>query len=238
MLSESMLRTGFFLRKYKKFLPYIFIISLLGAVFLTHPFTIIRSGGLLTIICLFMFVISVSVRWLALRTDAEHLPEYVEAKGIYSIVRNPLYISNFLVVLSLSLYMGIIWYFVFVSFLTVFITERIVMHKENCQQNKYNEAFKLWSKTTGAVLPYLLNWQGASGSKSYFYTLRRMSLPVTASLGAFTLISFIKNRVIEFSNTVSIGWLSAFIIALALHLILLNWNKLLQLRKNKYKNKK
>lgn len=220
MLYDNMLRTGLYLRKHKKFLPYIFIISLGIAIFITHPFDIVKSNGLLTMICFFMFLLSVLIRFMAKRTDAEHLPDFVEAKGIYSIVRYPVYISNFLMVLALSLYMGIMWYFVFISFLAVLVTERIVMHQENCQKNKYGLLFRKWSKTTGAVVPYLLNWQGAANSKDYIYTVKQISLFCVSSLAIFTMISFIKNRLIDFTNKVSVGWLVAFTLAFIVHIVL------------------
>lgn len=231
MLYDSFLRSGYFLRKNKHILPFFLILSMILALALTKVSHIIPSSSILTILCLFIAMLSMIIRWLSLRTPAERMPELILSKGIYSIVRHPIYISNFLMVLSMSLYLGILWYTVMTSFLSVLITERIVYQKENCQYNKYGDDFTLWAKTTGAVVPYVLNWQSPVGSREYQFTARRMSPFVLVSVGSFLGISIVKHRILEGYFNLPIAWTVAFVVALITFIVF--YNKQLRLRKEK-----
>ncbi|MFI3331030.1 MAG: methyltransferase [Rikenellaceae bacterium] len=214
MLSESMLRTGRYLRTHKDIFPYLFILSLSVAILLTREVNVRPSSFISTVISVSIALLSIIIRWLSMRTDAERMPELIKAKGIYSVVRHPMYISNFLMVFALSLYLGILWYLVFVTFFSVLITERIVFQKENCQHNKYGEDFKTWCKTTGALFPRMLNWQSAENSRTWLYTAKNIASFVLASATIFFVISFIKHRIIELTFGVAIGWIVALVIVL------------------------
>jgi len=87
--------------------------------------------------------------------------------GIYSIVRHPLYLGNFLMWLGPALVTGNFWFVVaFILFYWVYY-ERIMYAEEQFLQNKFGITYTNWANRTPAFIPDFKNFKKSNLSFSW-----------------------------------------------------------------------
>jgi hypothetical protein len=78
--------------------------------------------------------------------------------GMYSVVRNPLYLGNFLTYAAPVLFVRIWWVLlIFILAFTLYY-ERIIFAEETFLREKFGEEYISWASKTPAFLPRLRNW--------------------------------------------------------------------------------
>ena len=93
------------------------------------------------------------------RNRAEQVAESLNTTGMYSIVRNPLYLANFLVGLGVAMLLGVWWLPVIYTLLFLLYYERIIFAEERFLAGKFGEAYVAWSSQTPMLLPRLGGWR-------------------------------------------------------------------------------
>jgi len=89
------------------------------------------------------------------RNTHEQIADVLNIGGIYSIVRNPLYLGNFFMWLGLALITGNFWFITsFVLFYTLYY-ERIIYTEEQFLKRKFGDQFTNWAIKTPAIVPNL-----------------------------------------------------------------------------------
>ena len=93
--------------------------------------------------------------------------------GMYSIVRHPLYLGNFLVTLGILLYDGT-WYVVAIGTLVYWLYyERIMFAEEAVLAKTHGDVFRNWAAVTPAFVPRISQWRPPSLGFSARTALRR-----------------------------------------------------------------
>ncbi|MDR0725962.1 MAG: isoprenylcysteine carboxylmethyltransferase family protein [Prevotellaceae bacterium] len=115
-----------------------------------------------TLGCIFVSLLGLSIRIYTVgytpdntsgRNTSKQIADTLNRTGIYSIVRHPLYIGNFLMWLGIALLVQNFW------FVTVFILlywiyyERIIYAEERFLSHKFGEVFTEWATKTPAIIP-------------------------------------------------------------------------------------
>jgi hypothetical protein len=77
---------------------------------------------------------------------------------MYSIVRNPLYLGNFLIVLGVVLFHRIWWTPVIYMLLFALYYERIIFAEEMFLRRKFGKEYLDWAAKTPAFLPRVRQW--------------------------------------------------------------------------------
>ena len=73
MISTKVLRSGRILGRFRKMLPLLFFVVLVAALFCTTPFSLWRSGVVLTTVSLLVALCGFAVRWSASKCDSRNL---------------------------------------------------------------------------------------------------------------------------------------------------------------------
>lgn len=108
--------------------------------------------------------------------------------GMYSIVRHPLYLGNFVIWLGVSLYLRA-WSLPVIATLAFWLYyERIILVEEHFLSGKFGEAFTKWADHTPTFLPRLGNWETPSESFSFRTVLRREDDTMMAVFVTFTVL--------------------------------------------------
>jgi hypothetical protein len=81
--------------------------------------------------------------------------------GVYSIVRNPLYLGNFLMWLGFALYCQLWWQVVIFALIFWLYYERIIFAEEEFLRRTFGEGFETWAARTPAFLPRFRQWRPA-----------------------------------------------------------------------------
>lgn len=129
-------------------------------------------------VCLFGFWIRVytigyTPRFTSGRNVKAQLAETLNTKGIYSIVRHPLYLGNFFMWLGIALLIGHIWFVVsFCLFYWVYY-ERIMFAEEQFLRKKFGEAYTEWADKVPAFFPKMRGFVKPDISFSFKKVLRK-----------------------------------------------------------------
>lgn len=107
------------------------------------------------------------------RNTAGQEASVLNTTGVYSIVRHPLYVGNFLIMLGCMVFTGSWWLPLVVSFFFWAYYERIAFAEEEYLRLKFSDQFTSWSAQTPAFFPRFTRWQSPSLPFSGRTALRR-----------------------------------------------------------------
>ena len=85
--------------------------------------------------------------------------ETLNTTGLYSVVRHPLYLGNYLMWLGVALFPGAWWAPVIVSLVFWLYYERIMFAEEEFLRRQFGEHYTAWAAATPAFLPRLGRWR-------------------------------------------------------------------------------
>ena len=126
------------------------------------------------------------------RNTREQVADTLNTTGMYSVVRHPLYLGNFLGWLGVALFTQ--------SFLVVLVSvlafalyyERIMFAEEKFLSDSFSGAFREWAHATPAFLPRLGGWRRSSIPFSWRTVLRREYSGFFALVVTFTCFDVIR----------------------------------------------
>jgi protein-S-isoprenylcysteine O-methyltransferase Ste14 len=82
------------------------------------------------------------------------LADELNVTGIYSLVRHPLYLGNFLMWLGPVLFLRSIWFIILFGLIYWIYYERIMFAEEQFLRRKFGEIYDKWSETVSSFIPY------------------------------------------------------------------------------------
>lgn len=155
-------RSGNWLFKRRSWLPVILIIAGLFVLYLTNRQAILFNQTK-ELIFLGISLFGEAVRVLTVgfapgstsgrNTKAGQIADKLNTTGIYSVVRHPLYIGNFLMWLGPVLFLrtpSAVIFFVLIYWLYY---ERIMFAEEQFLRGKFGDVYDIWSEKVKAVIP-------------------------------------------------------------------------------------
>lgn len=169
-LHELLVRQGSVLFKWRSFLPLLLIFPAIAA--LGHSEIIEEKLGDQVEDALVFVSFCVSLIGLALRcytvgttphgtsgrSTRNQRADVLNTTGMYSIVKNPLYFSNFIAILGILLSFKV-WYFLLIGLMAYWIyIERIIAIEERFLSDKFGDEYKSWAARTPIFLPRLSLW--------------------------------------------------------------------------------
>jgi protein-S-isoprenylcysteine O-methyltransferase Ste14 len=179
---EEFRHTGHWLFRWRSFLPLLTIPLFLIAL---KDFTYGGSHSL--DIVWEVFCLAVSLAGLGVRVyTVGHTPkgtsgrrtrrqaaDVLNTTGMYSAVRHPLYLGNFLIWLGITLFVRSL-FFSFTAILLFFLYyERIIFVEEEYLRERFGQLFVEWAAKTPMMFPYFKNWQKPSLPFSFKTVLKR-----------------------------------------------------------------
>lgn len=183
-LREEFERQGNWLFRWRSYLPLAIIFPMVLAMSELSETTQAHSPRLAwTLVCLAIALVGLGIRVLTIghvpqgtsgrNTRTGQIAESLNTTGMYSIVRHPLYVGNFVIWLGIVLFFLNWW--LMVMFLLAFwiYYERIMFAEEEFLRAKYDQTFLDWAERTPAFVPRLRQWQKPALSFSLRNALRR-----------------------------------------------------------------
>ncbi|EMY16119.1 phospholipid methyltransferase [Leptospira weilii str. Ecochallenge] len=154
---------GNFLFRWRSYIPGIILILCLGLLpFYRFPgdsynYHLYYQSFCFVISILGLFVRSFVIGYAPARTSGrntkEQVADVVNQEGIYSLIRHPLYVGNFLMYLGAVLFLkNFLIATVFILFFWVYY-ERIMFAEEQFLRKKFGEAYLSWANNVPAFIP-------------------------------------------------------------------------------------
>jgi len=144
-------------------------------------------------------------------TTEGQVAEQLNTKGIYSTVRHPLYLGNFLIFLGFTLFTQSVWFNIAATLAFWLYYERIMFAEEEFLRGKYGESYQDWAKSVPAFIPRLSQWQKAELEFSFRNVLKREYTAFFEIALIFPLLDFAAEYILHGTLTLNYYWLGFFI---------------------------
>lgn len=181
------------------------------------------------IFCLLLSFVGLAIRCLTIgyipkgtsgRNTKKQIAEALNTTGMYSIVRHPLYLGNFIIFWGVILFIQV-WWFVLIAVLAFFIYyERIIFAEEGFLRVKYGALFLEWAEKTPAFLPKFKSWRKPALPFSFKNVLKREYTAFFVITISFPVLDSLEGLFVEGKFKVDFGWGLLFIIGLITYLVL------------------
>ncbi len=200
MLMREMPRQGSFLFRWRGYLPLVLLPLTFYAVTQAGDFeaylgetaeeTWMVLSALVSLLGLAVRVITIgySPAGTSGRNAREQRAEVLNTAGIYSVVRNPLYLGNYLTLLGVSLATMVWWLPVIVTLSFILYYERIIFAEEAFLAKKFAGQYQDWAARTPLIVPRPRQWRNPDLSFSLRNVLRREYSGFYALVVCFTLV--------------------------------------------------
>ena len=231
-LKETYERQGEFLFRGRSYLPLLaaplVVAALLDPQYL-HPSLTGFSGCLWQAACILISLTGFVIRCLVAgyvpkgtsgRNTQTQVAESLNTTGLYSVVRNPLYLGNFLIILGLLLFIQV-WWFAFAGIAIFWIFyERIIFTEESFLRQKFGATFVDWSLKTPVFIPNLKHWKKPELLYAWKTMLRREHSTQFGMISALTLLGVAGDLFTKPDHKISMFWFIFFGTSLAIYLVL------------------
>lgn len=204
-LTEELNQQGNTLFKYRSLLPVPF--AILGLILYLYDIHFLDKGEhslSFEIGCLSVGLFGQFIRVITLgytpkgtsgRNTSGQVAEELNTKGIYSLVRNPLYLGNFFMWLALILFINIYWFTIIFIMSFWMYYERIIFAEEYFLRQKFGEPYLKWTMKTPIFIPQLRGWQVPNLNFSLKNVLQREYSGFFALFFSFALYDLIENYI-------------------------------------------
>jgi protein-S-isoprenylcysteine O-methyltransferase Ste14 len=142
--------------------------------------------------------------------------------GLYSVVRNPLYLGNLMILIALALETMVWWIPPLAAVAGLLYYERIVYAEEAFLAKKYGKAYSDWAAVTPAFVPDLSLWRRPALPFCWRTALRREYHGLLVVVGGLTAIELLTDLVGEGETpgqwaAAESGWIYFFAAGLLLY---------------------
>lgn len=210
-LQEEFKVQGDFLFKYRSFLPLIILVVGMAVFVYTRYFGLehpdIWFSQVYKFVCLGVCLLGLFIRVVTIgpaapntsgrNTHEGQIADELNATGIYSTVRHPLYLGNFFMWLGVAMLTGNFWFIIaFVLFYYVYY-ERIMYAEEAFLRGKFGETYLKWAENLPAFIPSFKNFKKAA----YPFSIKKVLKQEKNGLAAVFLLFWLFEMVGDFVET-------------------------------------
>ena len=153
-------------------------------------------------------------------TISGQVADVLNTSGMYSVVRNPLYLGNFFIVLGISLFMRSWWMTLTVVLAFFIYYEGIMFAEEEFLRRKFGAVYLEWAANTPLFVPRFKNWRPPSVPFSLRKALRREYSALFAIIVSFTILEIISDFYAEGRFVLDPMWAVIFAVGLIIYVLL------------------
>ncbi len=220
-LQEEFEKTGEFFFRWRSYLPLamavLFILALAGyrIRFENHSLNLAWDFFSLAVALsgegIRFFTVGYVPRGTSGRNTLGQVAETLNTTGMYAVVRNPLYLGNFIIWFGLSLFMRLWWFSALIVLFFLVFYVRIIFTDEAFLREKFGDAFMAWAAETPAIMPRWRNWRPPALPFSFKSALKREYGSFFAIIATFTVLELLAGLFTHGTLWIDAIWLKLFI---------------------------
>ena len=127
------------------------------------------------------------------RNTKKQVADELNSSGMYSMLRHPLYLGNFLIWLGVSVSTINLYFIVIMSLLFWLYYERIMFAEERFLERKFGAKYLYWSNKVPAFIPSIFEFKKPNSSFSIITVFRREYSSLLACVIGFTYVDILKS---------------------------------------------
>ena len=238
-LIEEFDRSGNWLFRWRSFLPLVLYVLAAFVIVLEADYHMPMFDTTWAWVCIGVSLFGQLIRAITIgytpkgtsgrNTKEGQVAEVLNTKGIYSIVRHPLYLGNFFMWLGIIIYVGNWWFTLVCSLLFWVYYERIMFAEEFFLRKKFGQTYLDWSDKVPAFWPRIAQWKSSGVEFSMRNVMKREYNGFFAIFLSFALLDAMKNHVhygfSTWKELVTPFWMFALAIAFILFIALRSLKK-------------
>lgn len=167
MLRQELVGQGDFLFRYRSYLPFLLLPgaalsysgSLIAGTPYDTPWRLTCLGVSLLGLAVRVYVAGIIPEGTSGRNTTSQGAHTINTRGMYSLVRHPLYFANFLVYLGIVLSIANVWFALFAICVFWLYYERIMLAEETFLERLHGADYSGWAQRTPAFFPRLSGWR-------------------------------------------------------------------------------
>lgn len=219
-LRNQLESSGSWLFRHRSYLPLlllpVFIVCLASSRYLgrRHELNEFWQTGCMAIsfcgLILRMIIVGHAPYGTSGRNTRQQVAETLNTTGMYSVVRHPLYLANYIIILGITMEFHIWWLVLLISTFYALYYERIMMAEEAFLRSRFGAEFEGWAAVTPAFLPKFHGWKPFNLPFCWRTVLQREYNAFFLIIGVFFLLDLIGDSIAEGRFKVDPWWLSVF----------------------------
>ena len=200
-LIQSMEKQGNFLFKYRGQFPILLFVLVIPFIYLTDYNAISKQvqvyfGYCAIVLSIIGFIIrfytiGTTTKGTSGRNTSSQVATVLNSKGVYSVVRHPLYLGNYLIWLGIAFFTFNVYFIVIMSLLFWLYYERIMFAEERFLESKFGDDFLNWSNVVPAFFPSFLKFTRSEIPFSLISVLRREYASILSSIIGFVFVELV-----------------------------------------------
>ncbi len=200
-LVHELEKSGNWLFRRRTWMPVVVLVLAAGYLFIANR-SVIYFNLTWELICILVTVAGELIRSYTVghvprntsgRNVIDQMADDLNTTGVYSVVRHPLYMGNFLMWLGPVLFLRSVWcVIIFVLSFWIYY-ERIIFAEEQYLRRKFGEDYDTWAFRVRAVIPRFSHFIRAEHPFSFRNVLTREYNRIVSLFGTFAILDVIRN---------------------------------------------
>ena len=230
-LINSLENSGNKLFRHRGQIPVILFIMAVPVIYFTDTSGLSeQSKNILTGMSVFLSFIGFLIRSISIATTPKgtsgrntkegQVAESLNTSGIYSTIRHPLYLGNYLMWIGIVLFTYNFWFVLVVSLLFWLYYERIMFAEERFLERKFGNDYMAWANQTPAFLPGFSTYKKNIIPFSIKSVLRREYSGVLATVIGFVFIDDVRRYFTSGTFELKTNWHYVLVVTLVLAFVL------------------
>jgi protein-S-isoprenylcysteine O-methyltransferase Ste14 len=145
------------------------------------------------------------------RNTREQVAHTLNTTGMYSVVRHPLYLANYIIIIGFSMEFHVWWLVLLTTTLYALYYERIMMAEEAFLRTRFGGEFEEWAAVTPAFIPKWRGWRPFKVPFCWRTVLQREYNAFFLIVAVFFLLDLIGDSIVEERFKIDRVWFGIFV---------------------------
>jgi protein-S-isoprenylcysteine O-methyltransferase Ste14 len=220
-LRNQLETSGSWLFRYRSYLPLailpIFLVCLASSHYLGHSHEINEfwQMGCMAIsffgLVLRVIIVGHAPYGTSGRNTHGQEADTLNTTGMYSVVRHPLYLANYLIMIGFTMEFHVWWLILLTTCIYALYYERIMLAEEAFLRARFGAAFEQWAAVTPAFIPRFSGWKPSTVPFCCRMVLQREYNAFFLIIAVFFLLDLIGDSIVERRLKFDPLWFGIFI---------------------------